>query len=100
MCDCEGAFLNGGFFLTPITGSIGIFDVANGIFDAARREFDRLKPFTCLPEVDGIETIPDSFPYDIEGATDALDIFLYRCSTAGVFKGVESSSSMLFADDS
>lgn len=66
MCDCEGAFLNGGFFLTPITGSIGIFD-------AARIESDRTMPLTCLPDVDGID-VDDNVTDDV--VADAFEIFL------------------------
>lgn len=68
MCDCEGIFLNGAFFLSPIiVRSIGIFA-------AALIESDRAMPLG-LPELDGFEIDDDK-----DGETEALEIFLIRGS--------------------
>lgn len=88
MCDWEGAFLKGGFFFTPIAGSIGIFDTT-------RIESDFTTGFNwSLPDVDATDTDAD----DSEGVTDAFEIFLYRWSF-GLLTGVESSM-LLITDDS
>lgn len=68
MCDCDGAFLNGGgtFFLTPNVGSIGDFDAF--LIESDFTTFLLycvLIAFNCFPDVDvdgdEIEDTDDTF---------------------------------------
>lgn len=94
MCDCEGAFLNGGgafFFATDVVvGSFGNFEATRTDSGLTAFLYCDLT-FECLPDVDGDGD-------EIDDTDDTFGIFFV--GRFELFSCLGDDSSMLFADDS